>query len=49
MTTDHPTPQRPREIERHIVRSIRKLADADLIRLLEALRNLTTNTKEAGA
>ena len=46
MTTDHPTPQRPREIERYIASRVRKLADADLIRLLEALRNLTTNTKE---
>ncbi|MCF7994708.1 MAG: hypothetical protein K9L88_07700 [Chromatiaceae bacterium] len=31
-----------REIERHVIRSIRKLADADLVRLLEALRTMTT-------
>ena len=42
MTTDHPTPQRPREIERHIARQVRKLADSDLLRLLEALRAMTT-------
>ncbi|WP_201216092.1 hypothetical protein [Halochromatium roseum] len=44
---DHANTHRPREIERHIVRSIRKLADADLVRLLEALRSVTTNSKEA--
>lgn len=34
--------QRPREIERYIARQVRKLADPDLVRLLEALRAMTT-------
>lgn len=38
---------RPREIERHIIRTVRKLADSDLIRLLEALRTLTRSTAPA--
>lgn len=39
-------PQRPREIERYIASRVRKLADSDLMRLLETLRSLAT--KEAG-
>lgn len=42
---EHPTPQRPREIERHILRTVRKLPEPALLRLLAELRNLTS--KEA--
>lgn len=41
--------QRPdnhqREIERHIVRTVRKLAEPDLVRLLAELRRLTADNR----